>query len=431
MQRLYGKRLAIVFFLLLLLCSFVNAKESDALQTSQECVDFIKEMEGFSEYPYWDHQQWTIGYGTACEEDAYPDGITQEDAENLLYLTLETIEASLNDFLYQNNIMLSQSQYDALVSFTFNVGYGWTDGCKLRTYLEEGIENYTVNEVASAFGIWCHAGDDLAIDYNLVARRIREVQIFLYGDYSGNHSANFVYIVYDGNGGMVDMDLQLFEQGQPYGSFTTAQWEKNTFLGWHTLPTGGTAITENSIALKSMTLYATWEEWQPPSFTDILESDWYYQYVMDLAEAEVISGYTDGTFRPENTVTVAEALKLVFLGVKLEPQAPTTSHWASGYLAFAEKNGFLDAGQVADLDAPITRQLICQLASRALELELRSSESPFTDTDNENILSLYQAGIINGYTDGTFRPEGNLKRSEVSAIIWRIYRYISPNADTV
>ena len=66
-----------------------------------------------------------------------------------------------------------------------------------------------------------------------------------------------------------------------------------------------------------------------------------------------------------------------------------------------------------------------QLAANALAVEQKSSDSPFTDTDDPSILALYQAGIINGYADATFRPEGLLIRSEVSAIVWRMQRFLA------
>ena len=417
------RKALLLFLILLTVTTAAGAKEEGALQTSDSLVAFIKDMEGFSEYPYWDHSQWTIGYGTSCKEGEYPNGITREEAEKKLMLEIESIELRLDGFLLKNDIVLNQNQYDALVSFTFNVGFNWTTGCKLQSYLVSGLENYTTNEIASAFGIWCHAGDELDIDKNLVARRIREVRIFLYGDYIGDVSANFIYLIFDGNGGSVDMDILLYEAGQPYGAFTTAQWEENTFQGWRTQPTGGTLLQENALAINNLTVYASWEAIEPISFSDVTEHDWFYTQVQELAQAGVISGYTDGTFRPQNQITVAEALKLILRACGIPEQAPTGAHWASGYLEYAVKQGLISAEQGLELDAPITRQLVSQLAANTLAVEQKSSDSPFTDTEDPSILALYQAGIINGYADGTFRPEGLLVRSEVSAIVWRMQRF--------
>ena len=39
------------------------------LTASEECIEFIKQIEGFHAIPYWDYAQWTVGYGTKCPDD--------------------------------------------------------------------------------------------------------------------------------------------------------------------------------------------------------------------------------------------------------------------------------------------------------------------------------------------------------------------------
>ena len=90
------------------------------MKTSQKCVDFIKRMEGFLKYPVWDYAQYSVGYGCRCGKDDYPNGITEEEAERLLKKELANAEAAVNRFgTYR------QQQFDALVSFSYNVGAGW------------------------------------------------------------------------------------------------------------------------------------------------------------------------------------------------------------------------------------------------------------------------------------------------------------------
>ena len=62
------------------------------------------------------------------------------------------------------------------------------NGTRLASYLASG--QYTHNELASAMGIWCHVTDKsgTAIHDGLIARRILEIKLFLYGDYSGSSS---------------------------------------------------------------------------------------------------------------------------------------------------------------------------------------------------------------------------------------------------
>ncbi|MFR7894393.1 MAG: S-layer homology domain-containing protein [Dysosmobacter sp.] len=69
-------------------------------------------------------------------------------------------------------------------------------------------------------------------------------------------------------------------------------------------------------------------------FTDISTSTWCYKYVTELASANVISGYSNGTFQEKNTITYGAALKLIMLAAGYGEQAPTVSGSTfSGYLA--------------------------------------------------------------------------------------------------
>ena len=48
------------------------------LRTTENGVAFIKAREGFRATAYWDYSQYSIGYGSRCEANEYPNGITQE-----------------------------------------------------------------------------------------------------------------------------------------------------------------------------------------------------------------------------------------------------------------------------------------------------------------------------------------------------------------
>ena len=80
----FGNLLMIAILILcVLLCATPYVYAAYDTKTSEECIELIKEFEGFQEMPFYDYSQWSIGYGTACEEDDYPDGITEEEADQL------------------------------------------------------------------------------------------------------------------------------------------------------------------------------------------------------------------------------------------------------------------------------------------------------------------------------------------------------------
>ena len=73
------------------------------MTTSQSMVDMIKDMEGFSAEPYWDVNQWSIGYGSCCGTDKSekPDlTVTEEEAEAMLAPVIADVRAALGDLVY-------------------------------------------------------------------------------------------------------------------------------------------------------------------------------------------------------------------------------------------------------------------------------------------------------------------------------------------
>ena len=159
-------------------------------------------------------------------------------------------------------------------------------------------------------------------------------------------------------------------------------------------------------------------------FTDISTSTWCYKYVTELASANVISGYSNGTFQEKNTITYGAALKLIMLAAGYGEQAPTVKGSPfSGYLAKAKAAGLVSGNP--KLNGPITRLQIAQIAAKALKLSTTGlpSKKPFTDTNDVYVQALNAAGIIEGYFSNgtsTYQPNNTLTRGQVSAIVWRM-----------
>ena len=167
-----------------------------------------------------------------------------------------------------------------------------------------------------------------------------------------------------------------------------------------------------------------------PIYKDMKQdrTDWFYQYVRDLSIAGVVNGYPGYIFAPKGNVTWGEALKLVMLAAGYEEQAKTDTHWASGYLTKALEDGLVPVEKTIVLNDPITRLDYAQLAAKALKLGVVSIANPFTDTDDEAVLALYAAKIVEGSFDKdnkrVFLPDDNITRAEISTVIWRINRYM-------
>lgn len=121
-----------------------------------------------------------MGYGTQCQAGAYAEGITEEEADRLLREAAAVCAAAVADFLEEHGRTVGQSQFDALVSFTYSLGTGWLSG-QLRS---GGV-------AGGAGGYIRHAGDRQCLRRlvprrgqvvkGLARRRMEEAALFLWG----------------------------------------------------------------------------------------------------------------------------------------------------------------------------------------------------------------------------------------------------------
>ena len=96
-----------------------------SFKTSQNGVNLIKSFEGCYTRAYWDKwgKVWTIGYGHTGKDVYSGLVISEQQAENLLKQDLKRFEGYVNNRKYVPQ-KLNQNQFDALVSFSFNLGQG-------------------------------------------------------------------------------------------------------------------------------------------------------------------------------------------------------------------------------------------------------------------------------------------------------------------
>lgn len=111
-----------------------------------------------------------------------------------------------------------------------------------------------------------------------------------------------------------------------------------------------------------------------PGFTDIQQNYWANPFISSIKNAGIVAGYPDGSYKPENYVTRAEMVKMVLGAVKIKTETTDQSkfkdrgHWADDYIAAAVRKE-----------------------------------------------------IINGYPDGTFRPDKLITRAEAAKVIAKAY----------
>ena len=136
---------------------------------SQNGLDLIKGFEGLRLSAYQDSAGvWTIGYGHTGNVKP-GDRITQAQAEDLLQKDTAWAQQAVRD---QVKVPLTQGQFDALTSFTFNLGAGALAKSTLLNKLNAG--DYAGAQ--AEFGKWVHAGGQVL--QGLVRRRAAEAELF-------------------------------------------------------------------------------------------------------------------------------------------------------------------------------------------------------------------------------------------------------------
>lgn len=411
---------------LLLLC-FTAVPQRAAAYTdmtiSAPGLELIKRYESFSPTRYEDLGNWYIGYGTLISPEDYVDtAITADVADMLLRDELKTHEKALNSFFSRYQLEPSQTQFDALVSFTYNAGSAWMNGSSDLLKLVRGeLPDISRLDTIRAFGVWSHSGGKVLS--GLAERRIEEAVLYLDGTPEDAEAYSYLAINKD-DSAAYKSDFAVYERGATYDAFPAM-----LRLGWHVeelRAADGRSIRLGDVVGDSAFVTPVWKQnvYTGIPFEDVADTAWYYHYVMELSEQKVVNGRGVGVFAPAESVTVAEALKLVLLAAGNEAQEPTAEHWAGGYAALARELGCLPDGILDHLDQPITRRSVARLATKAMGFGQSFNDTPFTDVDDGYATAMSDLGIMAGSknADGepVFYPNDPLTRAEAAAIVWRI-----------
>lgn len=233
-----------------------NASAETVLKTSEACIEILKEMEGFISKPMYDNGQYSVGYGSGCNKNDYPNGITEEEADALLRKYLANMEKSLDYFVNRYGLTLTQNQYDALMLFTYNCGANWVSGD--GNFRQAVINGTKGNDFIYAICLWSNASGKL--DTNLVKRRLKEADMYLNGSYTNERPYNYTYVVYDTNGGVSDVKVQGYDSNATAEPKSIPVLSGYRFMGWYTAKEGGSWVNVLDASTDEKTLYAHWQQ---------------------------------------------------------------------------------------------------------------------------------------------------------------------------
>jgi hypothetical protein len=162
-------------------------------------------------------------------------------------------------------------------------------------------------------------------------------------------------------------------------------------------------------------------------------TNWFDPYVAKATSYGLMTGYKDGTFRPSGSITLAECLVIASNMRDIYNGGDGTfpaggDPWYSVYVNYAVKQGIIKEDEFSDYNAPATRAQVAYIFAHALPdgvLTEVKAKPRFTDVKGAtpyrtSITALYQADVITGYEDGTFRPMNEITRAEVCVILSNI-----------
>ena len=429
------------------------ASAYEPMTYSDGLVEFIKKNEGFTKYATWDYQQYSIGYGSGCNPGDYPDGITEEEADALLRAYLVRFVDVANDFCKKNGMQPNQGQFDCIVSLVYGLGSGWMTGNYDLPKLI--IRGCTELELLNVLGDWVNANGS-PLD-GLIYRRMRENYMFFHGEYpmSGYiwEDVPYACLKFNGNGGKADYARIYTFRGERYGveeSLPGATRAGYRFVGW--FDENGNRITNDTIAVYVMaTAYAHWEANAQPEtpkpdlFTDVYKTDWFFADVKAASERGFFTGYPDGSFKPNASMTramFAQVLYRIAGEPKLSASLPFTdvssSDWYCDAVRWAYASGIVNGVSETRFapDSSITREQMATMLFKygahmdSAEADDYGSLEGFVDAGSvsgyavEPLQWAVGTGLINGVGENRLSPGTFATRAQASAILNRLTNVI-------
>ncbi|RXT06367.1 Ig-like domain-containing protein [Ammoniphilus sp. CFH 90114] len=232
-----------------------------------------------------------------------------------------------------------------------------------------------------------------------------------------------VEFVWTGTDGLVEVVLR--RDGIFFDSKTTKE-RKITFSGLdanqeYSIYVDGHYIRSFKIDLKT--------------FKDI-QNHWAKLAIENLANHGIINGFSDGTFKPDQTVTREQFVTMLIQAKNISLKKAensfsdvTTDRWSSAYIATAIDQGIVVKSEYGTHFRPqqaISREEMAVMTARFLKLKAAPSAIQFKDQRKINNKGLVGAvvkeKIILGYPDQTFRPDQPLTRAAAAVVMNQIYK---------
>lgn len=193
------------------------------------------------------------------------------------------------------------------------------------------------------------------------------------------------------------------------------------------------ATNQNKGVLYFDKLQAVYKDgYKEPLYTDLKASHWASSTIEYLNTNELVKGYPNGTFKPESTITRAEAATIIAraLGLSKTKNPAFTdvkaNHFAYDAIAAVSEKGIITGREASKFspDGKLTRAEMATILKRAYNLS-GTTALPFKDVPSshwayEAIQTVYQNQLTGGYPDNTFKPNNSITRAEFATFLTKI-----------
>lgn len=323
-------------------------------------------------------------------------------------------------------------------------------------YIVRLKENYTVGELVTVravpndgFVFYAWQSDDvvfsnMASDITTFVMPAKEVTIGAIFAVKKSEQQETLPVTFDTMGGSEFGTMYVEIGGTIEEPATVPTKEGYIFDGWYTDTICTLPFDFSTQIYNETILYAKWavETSKPDNankFTDVAESDWFYNCVMTLAERNIISGMGNSKFAPSANISRAQFATILANLAKANLAETTTPFadvsadaWYAKAVAWAYSNGIVNGKSQTEFapDANVSRQEMAVMITRyvanvaKVTLVESNAQAEFNDDAaiaayaREAVYAMQRAGIIGGKPGNIFDPTANATRAEASKMIY-------------
>ncbi len=245
-------------------------------------------------------------------------------------------------------------------------------------------------------------------------------------------------VMFDWNDGSGKTETISVVEGEALGDKMPANPTRSgyTFTGWNTQADGrGTAFTSATVVNSDLTVYAQWQK--NSSDSDNSGSSGTPSGLNTKDHYSYIIGYQDGTLQPYGTITRGEVATIFFRLLTEETREAnwsTTNNyadcspdlWCNNAISTLTRMGIIEGFEDGTFrpNARITRAQFAKIAVGFFETTKEDYAGFFTDVNigawyTEYVEAAAHVGLIEGFGDGTFRPDTNITRAQACVIVNR------------